>query len=190
MKSALFALILAATASLAAAKAPKHVVFFLADDLGWKDLGCFGSSFYETPNLDRLAASGMMFTDAYASCPVCSPTRASIMTGLYPQRVGITDFIGAPQPDRYKRKTKLVPAPYTPQLDHKWDTLPEVLKANGFATFFGGKWHLGKEDFWPEHQGFDVNIGGIDRGGVAGRSIVDICRWAACTAHASSRSTP
>ena len=169
MKPPLFAIFLALCAGSAAlAKPPKHIVFFLADDLGWTDLGCFGSTFYETPNLDRLAATGMKFTDAYASCPVCSPTRASIMTGLYPQRVGITDFIGAPQPEHYKRNTPLVPAPYTPQLDHEWQTLPEVLKANGFATFFAGKWHLGREEFWPEHQGFDINKGGIDRGGPYG----------------------
>ena len=167
MKSALIALLLATLAPFSSAK-PKHFVFFLADDLGWTDLGCFGSNFYETPNLDRLAATGMKFTNAYAACPVCSPTRASILTGLYPQRVGVTDFIGAAQPDRWKRKTKMLPAPYTPQLDHKWDTLPEVLKRVGYTTFFAGKWHLGKEKFWPEHQGFDVNIGGIDRGGPYG----------------------
>ncbi len=147
---------------------PKHVVFFLADDLGWTDLGCFGSSFYETPNLDKLAGSGMKFTNAYAACPVCSPTRASIMTGLYPQRVGITDYIGAAGPDRWRRKTELLPAPYTPQLEHRFPTMAEVLKENGYATFFAGKWHLGGEAFWPEHQGFDVNMGGIDRGGPYG----------------------
>ena len=76
-----------------------NFVFFLVDDLGWKDLGCFGSTFYETPNVDRLAATGIRFTSAYAACPVCSPTRASIMTGKYPARLRTTDFIGAPQPD-------------------------------------------------------------------------------------------
>src|ERR1700730_2658729 len=71
----------------------KNVVFILVDDLGWRDLGCFGSTFYETPNVDRLAATGMKFTQAYAACPVCSPTRASILPGKYPHRLGITDYI-------------------------------------------------------------------------------------------------
>ena len=82
--------------SALAAERPPNVVFFLADDLGQRDLGCYGSTFYETPNLDRLAKDGARFTDAYAACPVCSPTRASIMTGQWPQRTGITDYIGAP----------------------------------------------------------------------------------------------
>ena len=70
-----------------------NVVFFLVDDLGWTDLGCFGSSFYDTPHVDGLARSGMKFTNAYAACPVCSPTRASILTGKYPSRTGITDYL-------------------------------------------------------------------------------------------------
>ncbi|MFN9789153.1 MAG: sulfatase-like hydrolase/transferase, partial [Pirellulaceae bacterium] len=75
---------------------PMNVVLFLVDDLGQRDLSCYGSTFHETPNLDRLASQGNRFTDAYAACPVCSPTRASLMTGQWPQRLGITDFIGAP----------------------------------------------------------------------------------------------
>ena len=162
-------LLLLSLALISSASArPKNIVIFLADDLGWKDLGCFGSSFYETPHLDGLAAGGMRFTQAYASCPVCSPTRASLLTGKYPPRTGITDFIGAPQPDRWRRKTILLPAPYTPQLDHRHDTMAELLKAGGYATFFAGKWHLGSEKFWPEHQGFDRNMGGIDQGGPYG----------------------
>jgi len=160
-------LLLAASLATASAK-PHNVVFFIADDLGWKDLGCYGSSFYETPNLDRLAASGVRFTNAYAACPVCSPTRASILTGKYPQRTGITDYIGAAQPAKWNRPTKLRPAPYSEELALKETTVAETLKANGYATFFGGKWHLGGEKFWPEHQGFDVNMGGIDRGGPYG----------------------
>src|SRR5215510_9740734 len=95
----------------AAAHKP-NVIVFLADDLGWADLGCYGSTFYETPNLDRMASQGMRFTQAYATCPVCSPSRAAYMTGRWPQRTGITDFIGAAQPDKWKRPTKLLPAPY------------------------------------------------------------------------------
>ena len=145
-----------------------NFVFFLADDLGWRDLGCFGSSFYETPNVDRLAKRGMRFTDAYAACPVCSPTRASIMTGKHPVRTGITTFIGAPQPDQWKGNTRLLPAPYATRLALEEVTLAEALKAGGYATFFAGKWHLGPEGFWPENQGFDVNMGGTDAGGPYG----------------------
>ncbi len=145
-----------------------NFVFFLVDDLGWTDLSSFGSSFYETPNVDKLAASGLKFTNAYAACQVCSPTRASILTGRYPTRTGITDYIGAAQPERWNRKTKMLPAPYEMQLAHEEVTIAEILKQNGYATFFAGKWHLGGEAYWPEHQGFDVNKGGIDRGGPYG----------------------
>jgi arylsulfatase A-like enzyme len=160
-----------ATAALAAAAAqrPPNVVFFLADDLGRQDLGAYGSTFYETPNLDRLAREGAKFTDAYAACPVCSPTRASIMAGVWPQRTGITDYIGAPAtPDAWKRNTKLRPAPYTDRLALDAPTLAKAMKAAGYATFFAGKWHLGPEGWWPENQGFDQNLGGIDRGGPYG----------------------
>ncbi|MGB2753942.1 MAG: sulfatase [Phycisphaerae bacterium] len=145
-----------------------NFVFFLIDDLGWRDVGCFGSTFYETPNIDRLAREGMRFTDAYAACPVCSPTRASIMTGKYPARTGVTDYIGASQPGNWKRNTKLVPAPYADRLALDEVTLAKAFKEAGYATFFAGKWHLGPEGFWPEDQGFDVNKGGIDRGGPYG----------------------
>lgn len=148
-----------------------NIVFFLVDDLGWTDLGCFGSSFYETPNVDELAASGMQFTNGYAACPVCSPTRASILTGRYPNRTGITTFIspnGGNQPDKWRRNTPLLPAPYRGQLELEEVTLAEQLKAKGYATFFAGKWHLGNEGFWPEDQGFDVNQGGHERGGPYG----------------------
>ncbi len=150
---------------------PTNFVFFLVDDLGWTDLGCFGSGFYETPHLDRFANSAMKFTNAYAACPVCSPTRASILTGQYPQRVGITDYIsptGGNQPANWKRKTKMLPASYSDRLALKEKTVAEVLKESGYATFFAGKWHLGPQGFWPEDQGFDVNRGGIERGGPYG----------------------
>jgi len=146
-----------------------NIVFFLADDLGQRDLGCYGSTFYETPNLDRLAKEGILFTDAYAACPVCSPTRASIMTGRWPQRTGITDYIGAPvRPEQWMRNTRSLPAPYSDRLSLDAPTLAKSLKSSGYSTFFAGKWHLGPEGWWPENQGFDVNMGGIDRGGPYG----------------------
>jgi arylsulfatase A-like enzyme len=168
MKSLLlFSLILSSV--LSAADTKPNIIFFLVDDLGQRDLGCYGSTFYDTPNLDKLAKEGALFTDGYAACPVCSPTRASIQTGKYPQRTGITDYIGAPlKPDQWKRNTLLLPAPYSDRLAHNEVTLAESLKAGGYATFFGGKWHLGPEGWWPEDQGYDVNKGGVDRGGPYG----------------------
>ena len=146
-----------------------NIVVFLVDDLGRQDLACYGSTFYETPNVDRIAREGALFTDAYAACPVCSPTRASLMTGLWPQRTGITDYIGAPlTPEAWKRNTLLLPAPYTDRLSLETTTLAEIAKSAGYATFFAGKWHLGSEGWWPEDQGFDVNMGGTDRGGPYG----------------------
>ncbi len=148
-----------------------NFVFFLVDDLGWRDLGCYGSTFYETPNVDQLAASGMRFTNAYAACPVCSPTRASIVTGKYPQRVGVTDYInpaGRNQPQAWRRNTRLLPAPYRDRLALGEVTIAEALKQAGYATFFAGKWHLGPEGFYPENQGFDINRGGCERGGPYG----------------------
>src|SRR5436190_7342797 len=122
---------------------PPNIVVFLVDDLGATDLGCFGSTFYETPNVDRLAATGMRFTAAYSSCPVCSPTRASMMTGRYPQRPDITNYIGANQPEVWHRNTKLLPAPYSDHLALEERTIAEVLRDRGYATFFAGRWHLG-----------------------------------------------
>ncbi len=146
-----------------------NIIFILADDLGQRDLGCYGSTFYETPNLDRMAKEGALFTDAYAACPVCSPTRASLMTGQWPQRTGITDFIGAPtKPDGWNRNTKMLPAPYTDRLALDKPTLAKSMKESGYATFFAGKWHLGPEGYWPENQGFDINMGGHSGGGPYG----------------------
>ena len=139
-----------------------NFVFFLVDDMGWKDAVCYGSSFYETPNIDRLARGGMRFTDAYAACPVCSPTRASIMSGKYPARLNLTDFLVG------RRRGKLNPAKYIHQLPLEEVTIAETLKEAGYATFFAGKWHMGGEGFWPEDQGFDVNKGGCERGGPYG----------------------
>lgn len=158
----------AAAAASGAWRRPMNVVFFLVDDLGWGDLTSFGSSFYETPNVDRLIDRGMRFDQAYAACPVCSPTRASILTGRYPTRTGVTDYIGAAQPEAWTRDTPLLPAPYADRLAHDEVTLAEAFAEAGYATFFAGKWHLGPEGWWPEDQGFAVNRGGIDRGGPYG----------------------
>ncbi len=136
-----------------------NFVFILIDDLGWRDLSCYGSTFYETPNIDRLANEGMIFTNAYAAAPVCSPTRASIFTGKYPARLKITDWIGSG-----KRKGKLLPAANLPFLPREEVTFAEVFKKNGYSTCFIGKWHLGYQPFYPQYQGFDINIGGHEAG--------------------------
>lgn len=145
-------------------KQPLNIVFILVDDLGWADLGCYGSTFYETPNLDRLAASGARFTDAYAASPVCSPTRAAIMTGKHPARLHITDWIPGQDPQHRKLRG--------PQDEHQLPlrehTLAELLKEQGYRTFFAGKWHLGDEGYFPEDQGFDMNKGGHHRGSPPG----------------------
>jgi len=127
--------------------------------MGWRDLGCYGSPFYETPHLDLLAQRGMRFTDAYAACPVCSPTRASIMTGRYPARLGITNWIGGDE------RGRLISSPYVRELAPEETSIATVLSDAGYATWHVGKWHLGPEHCWPEHHGFDVNVGGFDQGG-------------------------
>ena len=148
---------------------PPNFLFILVDDLGWTDLGCFGSSFYETPHIDQFAQSATRFTEAYAACPVCSPTRASIMTGKYPARMNTTDWFGAPQPDNvekhWTRNKPLLPALYQDHMALEEITIAEVLKGNGYSTFFAGKWHLGGKGYYPENQGFDINIGGWEKGG-------------------------
>jgi arylsulfatase A-like enzyme len=138
-----------------------NLVFILADDLGWSDLGCYGSTFYETPHLDQLAAKGMRFTDAYAACSVCSPTRASILTGKYPAHLHLTDWLPG-RPDRPDQKLKRLVI-----LDHlplEEVTLSRALREGGYRTGFIGKWHLGGPDFFPDKQGFDLNVGGCQRG--------------------------
>ncbi len=147
---------------LARMKPPLNIVFILMDDMGWRDLGCMGSEFYETPNLDRLASQGMMFTQAYAACPVCSPTRASIMSGKYPARLGVTDWID--HGNFHPCRGLLVDAPYVKHLTLDERSLARALKDAGYATWHVGKWHLGKEPCWPLQHGFDVNIAGCDWG--------------------------
>jgi arylsulfatase A-like enzyme len=156
----------ASAATVFAAPRP-NVVFFLVDDLGWADVGAFGSTFHETPHIDRLAATGMKFTQGYAACPVCSPTRASIMTGRHPVRVDITDWIPGMPTDR-------APNPRFLHIDDRDNlaleevTIAEMLKQHGYQTFFAGKWHLGDTGFLPTDQGFDINIGGFSAGSPPG----------------------
>ncbi len=149
---------------------PPNVIVINADDLGWADLGCYGSEFYETPHLDRLAQSGMRFTNAYATCPVCSPSRASLMTGKYPARIGMTAHVGDAQPEHWTRDTPLTPPPYVSDLPHEEITLAERFHRSGYATMHAGKWHLGGERHWPEYHGFDVNVAGWSQGGPFGGS--------------------
>ncbi len=157
-------LMLMGTCGTRADDKPLNFVFFLVDDLGWADIGANNPDcFYDTPNVDKLAASGMRFTNGYAANPVCSPTRYSIMTGRYPSRVDSTNYFSGKRAERFR------PAPLHDRMDLDEITLAEALKEHGYATFYAGKWHLGKtEDLWPEHQGFDVNKGGWSRGGPYG----------------------
>jgi len=151
------------TGALQAAKPKKrpNFVFVLIDDLGGHDVGCYGSSFYETPNIDKLAREGMRFTDAYAACPVCSPTRASILTGKYPARLKLTNFlIGR----RWPEESPISPPDWRYEMPLEEVTIAEALKEAGYKTCFVGKWHLGKEPYYPEHQGFDINVGGTASG--------------------------
>lgn len=144
-----------------------NVLFILADDFGYHDMSVMGSKFYETPNIDRIANEGMIFTDGYAACQVCSPSRASIMSGKFPARHGITDWIGAKTGEAWReqgRHNKLLPPEYVHNLPHEYVTLPEAMKEAGYKTFFAGKWHLGAEGSWPEDHGFDINKGGWDAG--------------------------
>jgi arylsulfatase A len=138
----------------------RNVIVILVDDLGWSDLSCMGSGFYQTPNIDRLAAEGMKFTHAYSACTVCSPTRAALLTGRYPARLRVTDWIPGDRPvDR-----KLSAPEWTMHLPLEEVTIAERLKELGYATASIGKWHLGGAEFGPESHGFDRNVGGDHRG--------------------------
>lgn len=142
--------------------APPNIILFLIDDLGWRDLGCQGSTYYQTPNIDRLAKEGVRFTEAYSACAVCSPTRAAILTGKYPARLLLTDWLPS---GRWDPKAKLREGRFVRGLPVEEVTLAEALREGGYRTASIGKWHLGSEPFsLPEHHGFDVNIGGNAHG--------------------------
>jgi arylsulfatase A-like enzyme len=151
-------------------EAKPNIIFILVDDLGWTDLGCYGSTFYETPNIDLLASRSMRFTSAYAACPVCSPTRASIMTGKYPARTGVTDWIAGRQ--SYSAGLpcdKMLSREFELEMKLEEVTVAEALKDAGYDTFFAGKWHLGEDSiYWPENQGFNINKGGWSVGSPKG----------------------
>jgi arylsulfatase A-like enzyme len=136
-----------------AAAGRPNVLFFLVDDLGWADLGCYGSTLHETPHIDKLAASGLRFTDAYTAASICSPTRAAIMTGKHPVRVNITDWIPGRTPPK---SSKLSTPQDIHQLPLKEVTIGEAFKERGYATYYTGKWHLGGKGFSPDKQGFDT----------------------------------
>jgi arylsulfatase A-like enzyme len=135
-----------------------NIVFILIDDMGARDLGCYGSTFYETPRLDELARQGALFTDAYAAAPVCSPTRASLLTGRYPARVGVTQYIGGHGVGR------LADVPYNQFLPTNEFSVARALRAGGYQTWHVGKWHLGPRRTWPDQHGFDVNVAGCEWG--------------------------
>ncbi|WP_209403953.1 sulfatase [Pseudozobellia sp. WGM2] len=148
-----------------------NIVFILADDLGLHDLSITGSTYYETPNIDRIGVEGTIFTQGYASSRVCSPSRASIMTGKFTARHGITDWIGAASGTdwhKHDRHDKLLPAPYVHNLPKSNISMAETFRAKGYKTFFSGKWHLGSEGSYPENHGFDINKGGWDKGSPMG----------------------
>jgi arylsulfatase A-like enzyme len=154
---------LAASAVRAAAAPPPNIVLILADDLGWSDLGCYGSDLHQTPHLDALARGGIRFTEAYSASPVCSPTRASILTGKCPARLGMTIWReGSLRPP--DRKLPLLPPRSEPDLAPADITLAEALKGRGYLTALVGKWHLGDAAHAPQVNGFDINIGGTHWG--------------------------
>lgn len=147
--------------SLQAAEPRPNVILIVIDDFGWADLGCYGSTFHRTPHVDRLAAAGMRFTDAYSACPVCSPTRAALITGKYPARLHITDWL----PGRADMPSqKLLRPKIRQELPLEEITLAEAMRSAGYVTGHIGKWHLGGEGFEPQKQGFDVNIAGDHTG--------------------------
>ena len=156
-----FSFILVHFSSLA--EKPLNVVFFLIDDLGWMDIGANGSNYYKTPHIDQLAKEGVRFTNGYAACNVCSPTRAAIMAGKYPARLLLTQWLPSGRWDA--KKNKLQEARYLSNLPLEEFTVAEALREGGYKTAFMGKWHLGPLPYYyPEHQGFDINVAGRDYG--------------------------
>jgi len=154
-------LLLLSAAAVRAADPPRrpNVIVILADDLGWTDLACFGSDLHETPHLDGLARDGMRFTQSYSACTVCSPTRAALMTGKYPARLHVTDWIPGAMPDN----PKLMVPDWTKYLPASETTIAELFRSRGYATASIGKWHLGGEASYPDKHGFDLNVAGTDK---------------------------
>lgn len=163
--------------SLVADEPKLNFVLIFVDDLGWMDLSCQGSYYYKTPHVDRLAAEGIRFTNAYAACAVCSPTRAAVQTGRYPGRIGVTDWIrslfqrngiGTPEknPTEYigSKGLRMLCPPNPYWMEHEEVTIPEVLGTAGYKSAYIGKWHLGDEAWYPPGQGYTVNKGGCDYG--------------------------
>ncbi len=157
-------LAVAGAVAWAAEDRPPNVLVILVDDLGYMDVGCNNPDcFYDTPHIDRLAASGLRFTDGYVANPVCSPTRYSLITGKWPTRVKATNFFTG------NRAGRFLPAELSNRMPLEEVTLAQALKTKGYKTFFAGKWHLGPNaEYWPENRGFDINRGGHDRGGPYG----------------------
>lgn len=168
---ALHLAILAATSTLAAANltaAKPNVVLILMDDMGAIDLSGEGSTYYQSPRIDSIAQQGIRFRNGYATCCVCSPSRASIQLGTFPARNGITDWIGAKTGLAWTRPNRVLPAEYVHALPADQTTIAEAMRDGGYATFFAGKWHLGGKGSWPTDHGYQVNKGGHDRGSPPG----------------------
>ncbi len=155
------ALPMAAFSAAAQRRAPLNFIVMLIDDYGWRDSGCYGSTYYETPHLDALARDGVRFTNAYAACPVCSPTRASVLTGKHPARLHLTDWI--PGRKQWPSARALTPA-FEQQLPLGEVTIAELLAPAGYVSASIGKWHLGGAGFLPPEQGFALNYGGTEKG--------------------------
>jgi arylsulfatase A-like enzyme len=144
-------------------KEKPNVVLIVADDLGWSDLSYMGSTYYETPNIDKLSKSGMTFYNGYASSANCAPSRASMLTGKYHPFHGIYSVKNS---DRGNKKTrKIIPIKTKTKLELEYFILPEMLKSKGYSTGHFGKWHMGPKGYYPEQMGFDINIGGNEHGG-------------------------
>ena len=140
---------------------PPNIIIFLVDDLGWTDLGCYGSDLYETPHIDKLARRSYQFTNAYSACTVCSPTRAAIMSGKYPARLNLTDWITG----SVNKFAKLQVPDWRMYLPQDEETIAEFLKSKEYATAHVGKWHLGEDTiYYPQYQGFDINVAGYNKG--------------------------
>ena len=154
------------TGSLEAAR--PNVVLILVDDMGLHDLSVEGSDFYQSPNIDKLARGGMRFTQGYATCRVCSPSRASIQLGQFTARHGITNWIGARSGMQWNREDRLLPAEYVRALPAEDVSIAEAMKEAGYSTFFAGKWHLGGDGSLPTDHGYDINVGGHHRGSPPG----------------------